>query len=108
MRVEIVRAMTAWERAAAIATSASACCARHAVPFDVALDRQLDREPQRPVCFLAHTVNARRSQTRRMYPIGRCVANLPAAFLDLRRRRVERVREQEILVMRVGDARPRM
>ena len=37
--------------------------------------------------------------------VRRNVANLPAPFLDLRDRRVERMREQQVFVARVRDAR---
>ena len=55
------------------------------------------------------SVSERRSQAARAASVdfGRDVANLPAALLDLRRGRVERVREQQVLVVRVRDARER-
>jgi hypothetical protein len=39
--------------------------------------------------------------------IGRDVADLPAALLDIGQRRIERVREQQVLVMAVRDTRER-
>ena len=118
----------------AIATSASACCALQPLPASsgsdansmpaatspaatalasafamtfTVLDGQLDEDRDVPRAGLRLTVSERRSHARRadVRRLGRDVADLPAALVDLLRGRVERVREQEILVRRIRGTR---